>query len=84
VEVRNRMKNRFWDDQWFGSYSLAIQFWEIYTIVNEQGVSIKDAWDGENVRFTFSRTVDSRLMVQWYKLIQIASGVEFSEEDVIV
>jgi hypothetical protein len=24
---------RFWEDQWFGSCSLAIQFWEVYSIV---------------------------------------------------
>jgi hypothetical protein len=27
---------RFWGDQWFGICSLAIQFWEIYMIVNEK------------------------------------------------
>jgi hypothetical protein len=45
----------FWEDQ----CSLAIQFWEIYSIINEQGKTIKEAWDGVNLRFTFRRIVDS-------------------------
>jgi hypothetical protein len=31
-------------------------------IVNEHGASIKEVWDGENLKFTFWRNVDSRLM----------------------
>jgi hypothetical protein len=27
--------------------SLAIQFWEIYNIVNEKTGSIEDSWDGQ-------------------------------------
>jgi hypothetical protein len=32
-------KSRFWEDLWFGNCSLAIQFLEIYTIVNEQNIT---------------------------------------------
>jgi hypothetical protein len=28
-------KVRFWKDVWLGSSSLAIQYWELYSIVNE-------------------------------------------------
>jgi hypothetical protein len=30
-------KIRFWEDHWFGTCSLAIQFWDVYYIVQEQG-----------------------------------------------
>jgi hypothetical protein len=59
----------------------AIQFWEIYTIVHEQGISLRDAWDGESLRFSFRRTIDRRLLEQWQKIVQIAESVQFSEED---
>jgi hypothetical protein len=36
---------------WFGTCSLAIQFWEIYSITNEQGCSMRDAWDGLHLKF---------------------------------
>jgi hypothetical protein len=42
-KVGNGQRIRFWEDQWFGSCSLAIQFWAIYTIVHEQGISLRDA-----------------------------------------
>jgi hypothetical protein len=39
-------KIRFWEDQCFDTCSLAIQFLDIYSIVNEQGCTITKAWDG--------------------------------------
>jgi hypothetical protein len=78
-KYRNGRRIRFWEDQWFDSCSLAIQFWELYTIVNEQDVSLREAWDGENLRFTFRRTVGERLMQQWLELKQIAEDVQYEE-----
>jgi hypothetical protein len=43
---------RFWEDLWFGSCSLAIQFWDLYSIINEQGCTVRDAWNGVNLKFT--------------------------------
>jgi hypothetical protein len=41
---------------------LAIQYWEIYFIISEQGCTVRDTLDGANLRFTFPRTVDNRVM----------------------
>jgi hypothetical protein len=38
-------KIRFWEDNWFGTCSLAIQYWEIFSIANEHGCTIREAWD---------------------------------------
>jgi hypothetical protein len=40
---------------------------------------LREAWDGENLRFTFRRTVDERLMQQWLELIKIVEDVHFEE-----
>jgi hypothetical protein len=32
---------RFWEDQWFGSCSLAIEYWELYSISNEKIFPLK-------------------------------------------
>jgi hypothetical protein len=50
-------------------------------IVNEKGISLRDAWDGVNLRFTFTKTVDRRLMNVWLELKQIVSLVELVEEE---
>jgi hypothetical protein len=50
-------------------------------IVNKKGISLRDAWDGVNLRFTFIRTVDMRLMNMWLELKQIVSLVDLVEED---
>jgi hypothetical protein len=52
-KVGNGRKVRFWKDQWFGRCSLAIQFWGLYSIINEHGRNINEAWDGVNLKFTF-------------------------------
>jgi hypothetical protein len=77
----NGRRIRFWEDQWIGTCSFAIQFLEIYLIVNEKGISLRDAWDGANLRFTFTRTVDRRLMNMWLELKQIVSLIELVEEE---
>jgi hypothetical protein len=41
-KVWNGKKIKFWEDHWFGSSSLAIQYWEIYFLVNEHNGTIAD------------------------------------------
>jgi hypothetical protein len=60
---------------------LAIQFWGLYTIVNEHGISFREASDGGILRFTFRRIIDRRLFEQWQELLQIVDSMQFSEED---
>jgi hypothetical protein len=46
-KVGNGEKVRFWEDNWVGPASLAIQFWDIYSLINEQNKTISELWDGE-------------------------------------
>jgi hypothetical protein len=80
-KIGNGRKVRFWEDLWFSTCSLAIQYWEIYSIINEQGSSVRDAWDGNDLKFTFRRIVNSRIMSLWLEVVQIASELHFSEEE---
>jgi hypothetical protein len=84
-KVGNGKKIRFWEDQWFGSCSLAIQFWGIYSIINEQGSTISDVRDGVNLKFTFKRTMDRCTMNQWHDLLQIVGSLQLNvEEDTLI
>jgi hypothetical protein len=49
--------------------------------VNEQGISLREALDGEYLRFTFRRIVDERLIQQWLESKQIAKDVQYEEGD---
>jgi hypothetical protein len=76
---------RFWEDVWFGTCSLATQYWNIYSIINEQGKTVRDVWDRVNLRFTFRRTISSDVMAQWLEVLQIAESLVFSDaEDAII
>jgi len=50
-------------------------------IVNEKNGTIHDLWDGENLKCTFRRTADQRLMNDWLELKQLAETISFSNEE---
>jgi hypothetical protein len=50
-------------------------------IANEQGKTVRDSWDGVNLKFTFCRIVDMMLLNQWDEVIQIASSLSYVDED---
>jgi hypothetical protein len=64
-------KIRFWCEVWFGNCSLAILFWDLFTIVNEPHLIVGEACDGSNLKFTFRRTVSPKQFSRWLELVQI-------------
>jgi hypothetical protein len=53
--------------------------------MNEQERTIRDIWDGVNLKFTFRRTVDSSLMSQWLEVRLIVESLSLSEaEDAVI
>jgi hypothetical protein len=80
-KVGNVRKVRFWEDVWLGSLSLAIQFWDIYVIVNEQNATIADIWDGSQLKCSFKRCVDRRLFQRWEELVGIAESIVLIDEE---
>jgi hypothetical protein len=53
----------------------------VYSIINEHGKTIREAWDGVDLKFTFRIIVNSEIMNQWLEVIQVASFLEYSEEE---
>jgi hypothetical protein len=80
-KVGNGRKIKLWEDHWFGSCSLAIQYWEIYFLVNEQNKTIADIWDGSSLEMTFRRCFDHRLMIQWLEIQQIAQTLTLNDSN---
>jgi hypothetical protein len=80
-KLGNGEKILFWSDTWFGSCSFAILYWDLYCLVNEQQLTVAQAWDGENLKFTFRRTVSPTLYLRWMELIQIMRSVSLSLDE---
>jgi hypothetical protein len=80
-KVGNGRKFFFWEDHWFGHCSLSIIFWDLYVLVNEHNKSIQELWDGTNLKCTFRRTVDHRLLQRWYDLKSIAESLYLNDEE---
>jgi hypothetical protein len=57
---------------WLGTSSLAIEFRELYVIVQEKSKTVYDLWDGTSLKRTFRRYVVDRLMNMWLEVVQIA------------
>jgi hypothetical protein len=74
-------KVRFWENMWLGTSSLAIHYWELYCIVNEKSGTIAELWDGVNLKCTFRRCVNLRLMNLWEEVVEIASSLVLSDEE---
>ena len=78
--VGDGRKISFWEDIWFGTAPLAVQFWDLYSIVNEQGKTIHEIWDGCQLKCTFRRTFSNEFMMKWYELEDLMQHVVLSEE----
>jgi hypothetical protein len=81
MESWERKKVRFWEDLWVGTSNLAIQYWELYCIVNEKNKMVADLWNDEILKCTFRGCVDMRLFLMWEELVNLISTIDFSEED---
>ena len=64
-----------------GNTSLAILYWPLYVINEQQGKSVREVWDGENLMLTFRRTVSEQGMNLWWELVNLMSEVTISEEE---
>ena len=73
-------KVRFWEDTWFGTSPLAVQFFDIYILCNEQGKTVQSVWDGTSLKLTFRRNFSPRLMQLWYELREVAASISFSTD----
>ena len=65
---------------------LALRFnFGLYVLINEQGKTVADAWDGVTLKFSFRRSVSPSLMNMWYEILAIAGSIVFSTDpDAIV
>jgi hypothetical protein len=80
-KVGKGTKVKFLEDLWIGSSNLAIQYWEIYSIIHEQNKTIAGLWDGSNLKCTFRRCVDRRLSNIWEEVVCIAESLSLNEEE---
>jgi hypothetical protein len=79
--IGNGEKVRFWEDNWLGTSSLAIQYWKLYRWVNEKNKSVASLWDGTDLKCSFSRMGDENMLELWEEVCQIASTINYSDEE---
>jgi hypothetical protein len=58
---------------------LTILFWDLFILVNEQHVTLAQAWDGEVLRLTFHRCFSVAQFNRWLKLTQLLSIIALSD-----
>jgi hypothetical protein len=78
--VGDGTKIRFWEDSWFGSTPLAVQFWELYCVCNEKTITIAEVWVDGELRLTFRRMFSYQMMQSWDDLISVVENMVLSDE----
>ena len=71
---------RFWEDHWFGTCSLTIQFWDLYVLTYQKNKTIAELWDGETLKISFRRKFSPRLMQLWMDLLFISESISFTDD----
>jgi hypothetical protein len=71
-------KIKFWEDTWFGTSPLSVQYLEVYCICNEPLATVREVWDGTALKLSFRRNFNDSLMEQWFEIEQIANSISFS------
>lgn len=82
LKIGNGDRVRFWEDQWIGNTSLAIVYWPLYIINDQQGKTVKEVWDGAvDLKLTFRRLVSEHTMNMWFELCGIIAEINLNDED---
>jgi hypothetical protein len=66
--------------KWLGTSSLAIQYWDLYIILNEKKKTVQELWDGTNLKCTFRRQIDAATYCKREEITQLASTINLSNE----
>jgi hypothetical protein len=74
-KIGNGEKVRFWEDHWLGNTSLAIIYWPLYVINEQQGKTVSEIWDGVDPKLTFRRTVSESVMNLWWELVNLMDDI---------
>jgi hypothetical protein len=69
--LRDDNRIRFWEDTWFGTAHLAVQFWDLYCICNEKTKTLAEVWVNRELRLSFRRTFFAEMMQVWGDLCAV-------------
>ena len=58
----------FWRDRWIGHTTLATKYWNLYSIANDQSITVCEAWDGTNLKISFRRCFSLDMLAEWNDL----------------
>jgi hypothetical protein len=56
-------------------------FWPLYVLNEQQGKTISEIWNGEELQLSFRRNVSERLMLMWEDLSSAGDSIVLTEED---
>jgi hypothetical protein len=78
--VGNGKKVMFWEDTWFGSAPLVVQFWELYSKCNKKTKNIAEVWVEGELRLSFRRSFSEEMLFIWEELRVVAEQISITDE----
>jgi hypothetical protein len=78
--VGNGEKVKFWEDIWFRTAHLAVQFLELYCICYEKTKIVPKVLVEGELRLSFRRNFNEDMMVKWGELCVVVEQLNLSDE----
>jgi hypothetical protein len=71
---------KFWEDTWFGTTPLAMQFCDLYCICNEKTKTVAEVWVDNDIRLSFRRNFSASMGQMWEDLSGVVEQVQLNED----
>jgi hypothetical protein len=56
-------------------------YWPLYMINEQQGRTLGEVWDGQNLMLIFRRSASDRIMNMWWELSSLVEGISLPDEE---
>jgi hypothetical protein len=76
----NGKRVHFWEDTWFGTTPLVVQFWDLYSICNEKTKTVVEVWVHEEIKLTFRRVFSDDTMNRWEDLKSVVEQIVLNDD----
>jgi hypothetical protein len=71
---------RFWEDRWLGNAPLAMQFPNLYAIVNHKNVTVARTISESGLNISFRRNLAGDKWLSWLDLVERLMDIHLTEE----
>lgn len=77
----NGKKTRFWEDRWLGNEKMSLTFPRLYSISQDQHITVHDALSEKLATLSFRRALLGEKAEKWSTLVLLCDNVSLSDSE---